>query len=127
MVTIIWLLMGLAPSRGERWQGVGAVLVGADLGQAAVDEGPADAGDGEPGFAGRYDVALGQFPGKSGRVASRSTATGSCIPVGFLVMTCTSGLAGTLCAFRWTLISVTAVKPATTDSPGFDRGSDLSR
>jgi hypothetical protein len=48
---------------------VGAVLVGADLVQAAADEGPAGACDGEPGFTDGYDVADGQFPGKSSRVA----------------------------------------------------------
>jgi len=50
---------------------VGAVLVGADLVQAAADEGPADVCDGEPGFADGYDVTDGQFPGRFRRVASR--------------------------------------------------------
>ena len=57
-----------------RGQGVGAVLVGADLVQAAADEGPADAPDGEPGFADGYDVADGQFPGRSSRVAGHIPA-----------------------------------------------------
>ena len=39
---------------------MGAVLVGADLVQAAADEGPADAPDGERDFADGYDVADGQ-------------------------------------------------------------------
>jgi hypothetical protein len=35
---------------------VGAVLADADLVQAAADVGPADAGDGERGFADDHDV-----------------------------------------------------------------------
>jgi hypothetical protein len=52
-----------------RRQGAGAVLVGADLVQAAADEGPAGAPDGERDFADGDDVADGQFPGRPGRVA----------------------------------------------------------
>jgi hypothetical protein len=51
---------------------VGAVLVGADLVQAAADEGPADVPDGEPGFADGYDVSDGQFPGRFSRVADQT-------------------------------------------------------
>ena len=47
----------MATSDGQ-W--VGAVLGGADLSQAAADEGPADAPDGERDFADGYDVADGQ-------------------------------------------------------------------
>jgi hypothetical protein len=46
------------------------VLAGADLVQAAADRGPADAADGEPGFADGDDIADGQFPGRFSRVAS---------------------------------------------------------
>jgi hypothetical protein len=51
---------------------MGAVLVGADLVQAAADEGPADAPDGERDFADGYDVADGQFPGRFSRVADQT-------------------------------------------------------
>ena len=47
------------------------MLVGADLVQAAADEDPADAPDGEPDFADGYDIADGQFPGRFRGVASR--------------------------------------------------------
>jgi hypothetical protein len=50
-------------------QGVGAVLVGADLLQAAADRGPADAPDRERDFADGHDIADGQFPGRFSRVA----------------------------------------------------------
>jgi hypothetical protein len=46
------------------------VLVGADLVQAAADEGPADAPDGERDFADGDDVADGQFPGRFSGVAA---------------------------------------------------------
>jgi hypothetical protein len=44
---------------------MGAVPVGADLVQAAADEGPADAPDGERDFADGDDVTGRQFPGGS--------------------------------------------------------------
>jgi hypothetical protein len=54
---------------------VGAVLAGADLVQAAADEGPADPSDGEPGFTDGHDIANRQFPGKFTGVACTSACS----------------------------------------------------
>ena len=58
---------------GQCKQGVGAVLVGADLVQGAAYQGPAVAADGGPDFAGCHDVASRQFSGVAER-RSRSSA-----------------------------------------------------
>jgi hypothetical protein len=48
------------------------VVAGADLVQGAADRSPADAADGEPGFADGHHVPLRQFPGRFRRVAEPS-------------------------------------------------------
>ena len=50
------------------------MLVGADLGQTAGDEVPANAADGKPDLADSYNVADGQFPGKFSRVAEPTSS-----------------------------------------------------
>lgn len=58
-----------------KWQRVGAALVSADFVQAAADEGPADARDGERDFADGDDVANRERPQVAGVVAAGQVQT----------------------------------------------------
>lgn len=69
-MVISFCYMAGCPCRARPAQRVGAVLIGADFGQAAADRFPADGPiDRERDFADGHDVANRQFPGEFSRVA----------------------------------------------------------
>jgi hypothetical protein len=102
---------------------VGTLLVGADLVQPTLDEGPANAPDREPDFADGYDVADRQFPGKFSRVAEPSRGDWLLHSCGVSCHSLTSVWLGTVCDHRWMLDSVTAVKPDTRGQLGTETGT----